>query len=382
MSTSADELFQAFVSEGGNSRQHLVSLIKKAQADKNYSLLVGKLMDYKRDSDPEGANWLPLLERALNELRAIASDEIEDGAGNLSLTPSEILVALVMLSDTVICINETLATDRFCGTPAVTLPADDKDKLQNQVVEPSIDWFDAHVGKAIEAVDNVDDLKEFAMATRPLKWCCGHVNYHRSALERIVQLTPAGDIGTELIAWMITACHGMSGFVHEDLVSAACQKGQVFKDVRVQNDEMEGYVILSDDGDPALVYGEDGENNQDLVSILGDLSVVQSLSLSSDFVVDDSKVASLLLKLGEGLMPNLKEVSFWSVPDEDTFNVWARALVQSGVLDGSKLSRVTVEEGSFETTPEDAVVENVAPDGSFPELLVVFNREALLKRGA
>ena len=96
MSTSADELFQAFVSEGGNSRQHLVSLIKKAQADKNYSLLPGKLMDYKRDSDPEGANWLPLLERALNELRAIASDEIEDGAGNLSLTPSEILVALVL----------------------------------------------------------------------------------------------------------------------------------------------------------------------------------------------------------------------------------------------------------------------------------------------
>ena len=382
MSTSADELFQAFVSDGANSKQHLVSLIKNAQEDKDYSLLRGKLMDYKRESDPEGVNWLSLLERCLNELRSIASDAIEDGSGNLSLTPSEILVALAMLADTVICINETLATDSFCGTPVITLSADDKDKLQNQVVDPTVDWFVQHIANAIEAVDNVDDLKEFAMATRPTDWCCGDVDYHRSALERILQLTPASDISTDFIAWMITACIGETGRVHEDVISTACEKGHVFKEVRVEDYRMEGYVILSDQGDLALVYGEDGENDRNLGDIIDDLSMVQSLSFSSELACEDSKVISFLRKLGDGLLPNLQKLSLWSVPDESTFNVWARALVQSGVLDGSKLSRVTVEEGTFEATPEDAVVENVAPDSSAPELLVVFNREALLKRGA
>jgi hypothetical protein len=379
MKDSINEVLVSISSGASPERESFVTLVKQAAADRDYSLYP-ELQSYKSDSDPEGKTWVSLLESCISNLLSIASDAIEKRDG--SLTSSEVLVALVMLSDAVICMNETLATGSFCGSPVADLSIEVRERLQKQLAEPSMDWFVAHVGKTIEAVDNVDELKEFTMATRPLKWCCGHVDYHRSALERIVQLTPAGDIGTELIAWMITACLGESGSVHEDVVSAACQKGQVFKEVRVEDYKMEGYVILSDYGDPALVYGEDGDNDRDLVSILGDLSVVQSLSLSSDLAVDDSKVTSLFRKLGEGLMPNLKEASFWSVPDEATFNVWARALVRSGVLDATKLSRVTVEEGTFESTPADAVVETVAPEGYAPESLAVFNREALLKRGA
>jgi hypothetical protein len=379
MKDSINEVLVSISSGASPERESLLTLVKQAAADRDYSLYP-ELQSYKSDSDPEGKTWVSVLESCISNLHSIASDAI-DKRDN-SLTSSEVLVALVMLSAAVICMNETLTTGSFCGSPVAELSIEVRERLQKQLVEPSMDWFVTHVGKAIEAVDNVDDLKEFTMATRPLKWCCGHVDYHRFALERIVQLTAAGDIGTEFIAWMITACLGESGSVHEDVISAACQKGQVFKEVRVEDYKMEGYVILSDYGDPALVYGEDGGNDRDLVSILGDLSVVQSLSLSSDLAVDDSKVTSLFRKLGEGLMPNLKEASFWSVPDEATFNVWARALVRSGVLDATKLSRVTVEEGTFEAIPADAVVETAAPEGYAPESLAVFNREALLKRGA
>jgi hypothetical protein len=372
MSTSADELFQAFVSDTGNSKQHLVSLIKNAQEDKDYSLLRGKLMDYKRESDPEGVNWLPLLERCLNELRSIASDAIEGGPGNLSLTPTEVLVALVMLADTVIFMNETLATDRFCGTPAVTLPADDKDKLQNQVVDPAIDWFVLHIRNAIHAVDNVDDLKEFAMATRVTDWCCGHVDYHREGLERILQVIPADCIDTHFIAWLMPACSGVISA--DDIVSAACKTGDVFREVRIDDEQMEGCVTLSEQGDLSLVYGEFGENDQCLESIVGDLSMVESLLFCSPPDPEDANVSSLLTKIGTGAMPNLKTIKLWSVTEQSQLISWARALVRTGALDGAKLSQLIAEEGSLETIPEGALAED--------EYTVVVPREALIKLGA
>jgi hypothetical protein len=372
MNTSAEELFQAFVSDGGNRRQHLVSLIKKAQADKDYSLLRGNLMDYKRESDPEGVNWLPLLERCLNELRSIASDAIEGGSGNLSLMSTEVLVALVMLADTVILMNETLATDRFCGTPAVTLPADDKDKLQNQVVDPAIDWFVLHIRNAIHAVDNVDDLKEFAMATRVTDWCCGHVDYHREGLERILQVIPADCIDTHFIAWLVPACSGVIST--DDLVSAACQKGNAFREIQVDDEKMEGYVILTDQGDLSLVYGEFGENDRKLESIIGDLSIVKSLVFCSPPNPDDANVTALLAKIGAGVMPNLETIKLWSVTEQSQLISWARALARSGALVGTKLSRLIAEEGSLETIPEGALAED--------EYTVVVPREALIKLGA
>jgi len=380
MSDSISEVLTKISSGSVSAREGLFALIKQSAANRDYADFYTGLLGHKLDSDPEGKTWVSLLESCISNLRSIASDTID--TRDNSMTSSEVLVAFVMLSDSVICMNESLATGQFRGGLVAEQSQEAKDKLQREVVEPAVEWFDSHVDSAINAVNDLDELKEFAMAVRPQDWACGSVDYHKAALEKIVQLTPASDIGSEFIAWMLTACLGESGSVHEDVVSVACQKGQVFKEVRVEDYKMEGYVILSDYGDPALVYGEDGDNDRDLVSILGDLSVVQSLSLSSDLAVDDSKVTSLFRKLGEGLMPNLKEISFWSVPDEATFNIWARVLVQSGVLDASKLSRVTVEEGTFESTPADAVVETVAPEGYAPESLAVFNREALLKRGA
>ena len=372
MNTSAEELFQAFVSDGGNRRQHLVSLIKKAQADKDYSLLRGNLMDYKRDSDPEGANWLPLLERCLNELQAIASDAIEGGSGNLSLTPSEVLVTFAMLADTVICMNETLVTGSFCGTPAATLSVDNKDKLQNHAVDPAIAWFEQHIANAIKAVDDVDDLKEFAMATRPTDWCCGHVDYHRESLERLLEVIPADSIDTHFIAWLVPACEGVSPA--EEIVRAACEKGSVFNEVKVDDEKMEGYVTLSDRGDLSLVYGEFGENDRSLESIVGDLSMVESLLFCSPPNPEDASVSALLAKIGAGAMPNLETIKLWSVTEQSQLISWARALVRSTALVGTKLSRLIAEEGSLETIPEGAVAED--------EYTVVVPREALIKLGA
>jgi len=372
MSTSANELFQAFISDTANSKQHLVSLIKNAQEDKDYSLLRGKLMDYKRESDPEGVNWLPLLERCLNELRFIASDAIEGGSGNLCLTPTEVLVALVMLADTVIFMNETLATGEFCGSPVATIPTAAKENIQNQIVEPTTDWFVQHIGNAIKAVDNVDDLKEFAMATRVTDWCCGHVDYHREGLERILQVIPADCIDTHFIAWLVPACSGVIST--DDLVPAACQKGNVFREIQVDDEKMEGYVILTDQGDLSLVYGEFGENDRKLESIIGDLSMVESLVFCSPPNPEDANVTALLAKIGAGAMPNLETIKLWSVTEKSQLISWARALVRSGALIGTKLSKLTAEEGSLETLPEGSVAED--------EYTVVVPRETLIKLGA
>lgn len=373
MSDSISEVMTKISSGSVSAREGLFALIKQSAANRDYADFYSGLLGHKLDSDPEGKTWVPLLESCISNFRSIASDAIENRDN--SLTSSELLVAFVMLSDSVICMNETLTTSQFRGGLVAEQSRDAKDKLQREVVEPAIEWFDSHVDSAINAVNDVDELKEFAMAVRPQDWACGAVDYHKAALERIVQLTPASDIGKELIAWMLTASCGESGSLHEDVILDACRKGNVFREVSLSDWRDDGEVVLSDSGDLTLVYGN-SDSETSLQAILGDLAMVRTLSFSCfscEITPDNSKVMSFLQKLGKGILPNLEEVSLVSVPDEAIFNAWARALIQSGVFDASKLSRVTVEEGTLETNPEGTVIE---------ESLLVFNRETLIKRAS